>query len=416
MKPHIVVLGAGYAGLAAAKLAARRTGARVTLVNAHDRFVERVRLHQLAAGQELTEHPLADLLAGTGVRLVVDRVTGLDAGSKRVRLAGGSEVDYDVLVYALGSHTPVPEHAFGVTGPADAARLRARLAEASTVAVVGGGLTGLETAAELAESHPAVKVRLLTSGVLGEALSHRARRYLREVFAGLGVEVREGVRAAGVRPDGVLLTGGEHVAADTVVWTTGFGVPDLARAAGFAVDDHGRMLVDETLRSVSHPDVYGIGDAAAVRDQHGRELRMACATGLPTAHQVAESVAARLAGRAARPFRFRYFNQCVSLGRRAGLVQFVRADDTPVERILTGRFAARYKEVIVRGAAYAQRRPGVLGVYYRAGALTSGHHPRWSGMVSAPARRAAMTRQRSQGMPTGRSSRSSSPGRPSNPQ
>lgn len=369
MEPHIVVLGGGYSGLAAAKLLARRTRGAVTLVNAHAQFVERVRLHQLAAGQELPEHRLADLLAGTGVRLLVDRVTGLDAERRQVRLAGGAELAYDVLVYALGSHTPVPEHSFGVAGLEDAVRLRTQLADVGSAAVVGGGLTGLEIAAELAESHPGLKVRLLTDGVLGKTLSRRARHYLHEVFSGLGVEVREGVRVAEVRPDGVRLAAGDHVAADAVVWTTGFRVPDFARAAGFAVDGQGRMLVDKALRSLSHPDVYGIGDAAALRDQHGRELRMACATGLPTAYQVAESVTARLAGRDPRPFRFRYFNQCVSLGRRAALVQFVRADDTPVERILTGRFAAGYKELIVRGAVQAQRRPGMLGAYYRAGAL-----------------------------------------------
>src|SRR5206468_12356898 len=65
----------------------------------------------------------------------------------------------------------------------------------------------------------------------------------------------------------------------------------------------GRMVVDGTLRSVSHPEVYGIGDAAALHDQNGHELRMACATRLPTAHVVAESTAARLAGRTPEPLR-----------------------------------------------------------------------------------------------------------------
>jgi NADH dehydrogenase FAD-containing subunit len=102
MTTRIVVVGAGYAGLAAAKLAARWTGAEVTLVNAGDRFVERVRLHQLAAGQPLRDLPLAGLLRGTGVRLVVDRVTGIDAATRTVRL-GERELGYDRLVYAAGS-------------------------------------------------------------------------------------------------------------------------------------------------------------------------------------------------------------------------------------------------------------------------------------------------------------------------
>ncbi|WP_158891370.1 NAD(P)/FAD-dependent oxidoreductase [Amycolatopsis anabasis] len=370
MATRIVVLGAGYSGLIAAKLAAKRTNAAVTLVNAADRFVERVRLHQLASGQTPRDLPLADLLKGTGVDLVVDRVTGIDAAERTVRLAREARtLGYDVLIYALGSQAdldPVPgaaEHAYAVAGAEDALRLRDRVAAGGTVAVVGGGLTGIEAATELAETHPELKVRLVTSGRFGEALSERARRHLGRVFRRLGIELRDGVRVAEVRADGLVLTGGEHVGADTVVWTTGFRVPPVAREAGFAVDARGRMIVDETLRSVSHPEVYGVGDAAAARlPGGGQELRMACATGLPAAVRAAGALADRLAGREPKPLRFRYLNQCVSLGRRDGLIQFVRADDSPVEAVLTGRVAAFYKELIVRSTVPAQRHPVVTKV------------------------------------------------------
>ncbi|HEY0451675.1 NAD(P)/FAD-dependent oxidoreductase [Actinophytocola sp.] len=362
---HIVVLGAGYSGQVAANLAARRADAKVTLVNDRDRFVERVRLHQLAAGQELRERSLADLLRGTGASLVVDRVTGIDPGAHTVELAAGEPLHYDTLIYALGSRADlesvpgVAEHAFTVAGAEHAARLRERVAAGGTAVVVGGGLTGIEAATELAESHPELKVRLLTGDVLGSRLSERGRRYLRRSFGRLGIEIRDETRVASVRADGVLLAGGEHVAADFVVWTTGFTVPPLAREGGLAVDPAGRMIVDDTMRSVSHPDVYGIGDAAAVRRADGQELRMACATGLPAAQATVRAITARLAGREPTPFRFRYVNQCISLGRRDGLIQFVRGDDSPREAVLTGRFAALYKEIIVRGALQVQRHPGL---------------------------------------------------------
>jgi len=361
----IVVLGAGYSGLLAAKLAAKRTNAKVTLVNAGEKFVERVRLHQLASGQRLRDLPLADLLAGTGVELVVDTATAIDAGEREIRLAGGRTVGYDYLIYALGSRADldsVPgaaEHACTVADAAHAARLRERLEEGGVAAVVGGGLTGIEAAAELAESKPQLKVRLVTGGVFGGALSHRGSRYLDRTFRRLGIEVRDQVRVAEVRADGVVLADGEHIGADTVVWTTGFEVPPLARAAGFAVDANGRMVIDETLRSVSHPEVYAIGDAAAARRVDGQELRMACATGLPASAQGVRALADRMAGREPKPLHFRYFNQCISLGRRDALVQFVRADDSPVEAILTGRLAAVYKEGIVRGTISVQRHPGL---------------------------------------------------------
>jgi NADH dehydrogenase FAD-containing subunit len=361
---HIVVLGAGYSGQVAANLAARRLAATVTLVNERDRFVERVRLHQVAAGQQPRERRIADLLRGSGATLVVDRVTEIDTLAHTVSLRDGEPLHYDLLIYALGSHADlesvpgVAQHAFTVAGAEHAARLRARVAEGGTATVVGGGLTGIEAATELAESHPDLEVRLVTGDVLGSRLSERGRVHLRRAFVRLGIEIRDESAVTSVRADGVVLAGGEHVPSDFVVWTTGFSVPPLARAAGLAVDAHGRMLVDGTLCSVSHPDVYGVGDAAAVRAD-GQELRMACATGLPVAQAAVRAIAARLAGREPRRLRFRYLNQCVSLGRGDALIQFVRADDSPRELVLTGRVAALYKEVVVRGALQVQRHPAI---------------------------------------------------------
>ncbi|MEI5098928.1 FAD-dependent oxidoreductase [Streptomyces sp. PmtG] len=272
MAARIVVLGAGYAGVVAAKSIAKRPGTRVILVNASDRFVERVRVHQVAAGQVVRQRPIAQLLAGAPVEFVVDRVVAVDATRREVVLADGAPLAYDTLVYALGSFADrdavpgVAEHAYTLAVADDAARLRARLAEGSSVTVVGGGLTGIEAAAELAETRPEVKVRLVCGGELGAALSERGRQHLRRVFDRLGVDVRDSARVTQVSADGVLLADGAFLPADTVVWTTGFRVPEIAREAGFAVDDQGRMVVDETLRSVSHPDVYAIGDAAAARD------------------------------------------------------------------------------------------------------------------------------------------------------
>ncbi|MGX7826642.1 NAD(P)/FAD-dependent oxidoreductase [Actinokineospora sp. 24-640] len=355
----IVVLGAGYAGLLAANATARRTGERVVLVNERDTFVERVRLHQLAAGQVLPVRPLSGLLKG--VSLVVGEVVGIDAGARAVRLADGRELAYDTLVYALGSRGDLSapgaaEHAYDVGSADDAVRLRDRLAGGGTAVVVGGGLTGIEAAAELAR--PEVKVLLLTDR-LGAGLSAKGRGHVERVLTRLGVEWREGVRVAEVRADGLSLADGGHVGADAAVWTVGFRVPTLARDAGIEVDAAGRVVVDDTLRSVSHPDVYGVGDAAAARMPGGQELRMACATSLPTGQHAARAIADRLAGREPRRLRFRYVNQCVSLGRDDALVQFVRGDDSPRERVLTGRPAALYKELVVRGTIFAQRNPWV---------------------------------------------------------
>ncbi|OLT28823.1 oxidoreductase [Actinomadura sp. CNU-125] len=363
-----MVLGAGYAGLGAAKRAAAAAGqdAKVTLVNASGRFVERVRLHQLASGQRLTDLPLTGLLDGTGVDLVVARATGLDPDARKVRLDGGVDLGYDTLVYALGSTADldavpgVREHAFSVADAADAEHLRDRLPGLGSVTVVGGGLTGIETAAELAETRPGLRVDLVTAEPLGVSLGPRARRYLHRTFERLGVAVHENAPVAKVAADGLLLEDGRDLPADAVVWTAGFRVPRLAAEAGLGVDGHGRVRIDRTLRAQTHPDVIAVGDSATL-PVGGRASRMSCQAGLPMGLHGGKAAAALARGREPERMTLRYISQCVSLGRRDALVQFSRFDDTPIERaVLTGRAAVRTKELVVRGTVFAMRRPGVV--------------------------------------------------------
>ncbi|MGV9377235.1 NAD(P)/FAD-dependent oxidoreductase [Nonomuraea sp. NPDC003707] len=368
MTDRIVVLGAGYAGLGAAKRAARRlrgAGARVTLVNAADRFVERIRLHQLAAGQRLPDLPLAGLLDGTGIELVVARVTGIDPGSRTVRLdAPPYELSYDVLVYALGSAAEldsvpgVREHAYTLATADEAVRLGTRLAGTGEVTVIGGGLTGIEAATEFAFTRPGLRVSLLSGGLIGESLSARARRHLHRAFRRMGIAIRERAPIAKLGPNGLLLANGDELPAETVVWAAGFRVPGLAAEAGLATDRHGRMLVDRSLRSASHPEVFGIGDAARTLDRSGQVARMACQTGLPMGICAGDAVADLLSGRAPRRARFRYVWQNISLGRHDGVTQFTRPDDSPLDAVLTGRTSAAFKESIARGTVWAMRHPG----------------------------------------------------------
>lgn len=367
----MVVLGAGYAGLLTAKRLARRvcrSGVSVTLVNGESGFVERIRLHQVAAGQTVTDLPLARLLAGTGAELIVGTVTGIDLAGRKVRV-GEKMIGYDTLVYSLGSMTGVDgvpgaaEHAVTLSGPAAARQLATRLRaldeRRGTVVICGGGPTAIEAAAEFAESYPDLTVRMITKGGPGASFSPRAGRYIRKQLDRLGVEVTADAEVARVEPDGVALVGGVRVRADVTVWCAGFTVPALARHIGLAVDAAGRILVDQTLRSVSHPDVYAVGDAAAASGRWGDALAYGCRSGGFTGPYAADTVAARLTGRATEPFRFRYFHQCISLGRRRGLIQFVRgADDSPKWSILRGRLAALYKEAVSSSAVWLMRHPG----------------------------------------------------------
>lgn len=365
MTRRTVVLGAGYAGLAAATGIARRTrDVEVQLVDANPHFVERVRLHELAAGSGTAERPLSRILAGTGIRARTGRVESLDLPRGEVVLAGGDRIGYDDLVYALGSRTRVDHvpgvagHAYTLDGPGigrGARGLAEALRTARTVVVCGGGLTGIEAASEIAESYPGVDVTLATRGTLGPVLTDRGRAHVRTVLGRLGVRVLEGATVAEVTPSTVELADGTTLPSDATVWCGSFAASPIAAAAGLAVDDGGRVLVDETLRSTTHPEVYAAGDGAAVRMPWGTP-RMSCQAGLPMGLHVAESLARTVSGRAARTYQYRFMDLCVSLGRRDGLIELLHSDDSPARVLLTGRSAARFKEYVCRAASWAARR------------------------------------------------------------
>ncbi|NJP28673.1 oxidoreductase [Microbispora sp. SCL1-1] len=374
MQHHIVVLGGGYTGATAAGRLARRLhrdDVAITLVNAEPDFVERVRMHQLAAGQDLKPRPYSEMFAGTGVELKLAKVTGLDADRNTVTVSGVNggrteELSYDTLVYALGSGwnsqgvPGVAEHAYEIAGRSGALRLRERLARlgaGQTVVVVGAGLTGLEAATEIAEARPDLDVALAADGVLGGWLSPKGRAYLRKVCRTLGITVHENTAVTGVEAGRVTTAGGTAIPAAVTVWATGFAVNPIAEATTLEVTGTGQIVVDATMRSVSHPDVYAIGDAALAMGPGDKPLRMSCASGTLTAWQAAEAIAARLTGGKLPNVPIRYFNQCISLGRKYGLIQYVTADDRSVGAVLTGRLAAVYKELICKSAAWNVANP-----------------------------------------------------------
>ncbi|MFJ9322271.1 NAD(P)/FAD-dependent oxidoreductase [Streptomyces globisporus] len=370
---RVVVIGAGYTGATAAGRLARRLRGEdvsITLVNAEPDFVERVRMHQLAVGQTLRPRPFDEMFAGTGVELRLGQVTGVDVDHRTVTVTGAdgpSDLEYDTLVYALGSAwntQGVPgttEHAHEIAGRDGALRLRDRLAAlapGSPVTVVGGGLTGVEAATELAETRPDLDVSLIARGGLGDWLSPKGARHLRKVFGNLRITTHEHTTVTVVHADRVTTTEGDIPAAVTI-WTTGFAVHPIARATTLETGDTGQITVDATMRSLSHPDVYAIGDAALVTGPGDKPLRMSCASGVPTAWQAADAIAARLTDSKLPTISARYFNQCISLGRKEGLIQYVTADDRAVNAALTGRLAALYKELVCKGAAWGVANPTI---------------------------------------------------------
>ncbi|MER7496949.1 FAD-dependent oxidoreductase [Streptomyces pharetrae] len=374
MKHRIVVLGAGYAGAYAAGNLARRLSpadTEITVVNAEPDFVQRLRLHQLAAGQRIEAPKLADVFAGTGIRLRLARVTTVDPERRTVALAdadGGGELGYDTLVYALGSHVAdhgvpgVAEHAFDVAGRPSALRLRDRLdgldrRGGGTVLVVGDGLTGIETATEIAESRPGLSVTLIARGELGAPLSAGARAHLRRACDRLGVTVLEHTTVEAVEAARVLCADGTVLASDATVWTAGFAVHPIAAASGLEVTENGRIVVDRTMRSVSHPDVYAVGDSAHAIGDNGRPLPMSCASAGYTGKQAVEAIMGRLTGREVPNTKLEYLANHISLGRRDAILQLVDGEGLAKPKYLGGRRAARVKAGILGMSLWATSHP-----------------------------------------------------------
>ncbi|MGW1738894.1 NAD(P)/FAD-dependent oxidoreductase [Nocardia sp. NPDC001965] len=357
---RVVVIGGGYAGTLAANRLRRRPDLETTLVNPRPEFVERIRLHQLVAGTA-TATAGYDTLLGDGVRLLVDTATRIDTATRTVLLASGADLAYDYLVYAVGSTTApgsavpgVAEFAYTVAELEQAGRLRdavARAAGNAVVTVVGAGLTGLETATELAEQGRTV--RLICGGVPGPALSAPGRRSATARLRRLGVQIHTTAVVTEVRADAVVLDNGRILASAVTIWTAGFGVPELARASGLSTDALGRLHTDETLTSVDDDRVVAAGDAAA---PSGRPLRMSCQAAIPLGAQAADTVLSRIAGASPAPIDQAFVGSAVSLGRHGGLIQIARRDDTPVNLFLAGRIAAVVKETICRGTLWQIRR------------------------------------------------------------
>jgi len=350
-RSRIVVVGAGYAGLTTALRLARQVGARVRIDLVDGRADHQLvtRLHEVAAGRlapAAAAVPLRMLLAGTSIQLHRAWVEGIDLQLGQVTTSAGP-LDYDTLVLAPGSQTDYR----GVSGAAeltlalrtieDALRLREKLAvhlrrpgppffhaagrSGLTFLVVGGGYTGVELAAELADlrgrSAPALRVGLLEAGprLLPNSdawLGNQAAAALER----LGVQVFLDSPCQFVDGSGVQVPGG-HISANLVVWAAGVRAPCFLADAGLQVNLAGRALIDRSLAAVAHSEVLVLGDAAAATDSNGAELPPSAQAAVHEGLWAAADLEATLLGRTAQPFVARLDGEALSLGARRGLAR-----------------------------------------------------------------------------------------------
>ncbi|GAA3668312.1 FAD-dependent oxidoreductase [Nonomuraea antimicrobica] len=356
----VVVIGGGYAGALAANHLRMRADVDITLVNPRPEFVERVRLHQFVAGTGQATVDYGTLL-GEGVRLAVDSAAVIDTVARTVLLASGRSLDYDYLIYAVGSTATIPpsvpgaaEFAYGIAEFESAQRLRTRLEELpldAPITVVGGGLTGIETTAELTEQGRAVT--LVCGRSLAPSFSPSGRRAVARWLSRHGVAVLEDAMVSEVRPDALGFADGAARTSALTIWAGGFGAPELAAASGLQTDELGRLLTDETLTSIDDDRIVAAGDAAA---PSGQPLRMSCYAAGPLGAQAANTVLSRIAGTEPAVIDLAFSGACVSLGRRIAIRQIARKDDTAMNAYVGGRIGAAIKEFTCRFAVTRIRR------------------------------------------------------------
>ena len=338
MTTHIVIIGAGYAGCMAANRLSRKTrpgDTDLTLINSRPDFVERVRLHQRIAGTGEASTPLTEMV---DQRVTVKVASVAAIGDGEVTLDDGTTISFDRLIYAAGGAPRAQEGTLAVGDPEQALAARVRLAElpdGAHVTVVGGGLTGIETATEIAETRPGLHVRIQTLGEVGESLHPKARRRVDDELGRLKIATERGAYHGP----------GD---ADLVLWAIADDVSGLAGRSGLPVNEQGRLIVDEYLRSPADPRIFGAGDAADVPGQ-----RLSCQTALPQGAHAADNVARDLAGQALKPYSMGYTGQNVSIGRKRAVIQVARRDDTPIRVWFGGRPGALVKETVCRGAKSA---------------------------------------------------------------
>jgi NADH dehydrogenase len=359
--PRVVILGAGFGGLFAARALAN-AAAEITIVDRHNYHLFQPLLYQVAtAGLPPSDiaWPIRSILhRQRNTSVLLGEVVGIDVATHRVQLRNRGAVPFDYLIVATGSthsyfgHEEWEPLAPGLKSIDDATHIRRRILKAFEAAemeddaarrerllkfvIVGGGPTGVELAGTIAElAHHtlakdfrridprAAKVVLVEAGprVLA-AFKEPQSAYAQRALERLGVEVRLGTAVTGVDEHGVTLADGAHIPSATVLWAAGVAASPAGRWLGAPVDRAGRVLVKPDLSIPADPSIFVIGDAALVETEARRVPGVA-----PAAKQqgryVARVIDARLRGRPAPPpFVYRDAGNLATIGRQSAVIEF----------------------------------------------------------------------------------------------
>jgi len=365
---RLLVLGGGFGGLDVVRSVSASRAARgywdTLLIDKENFFQFNPLLPAVAVGAVETRHivyPLREMARHRRVRFIKNKVLAIDIERRCVQLHNGLVEPWDTLVIAVGSVT----NWFGVPGAetyarpfktlVDAMTLRARVVELFEMAeqartdaqrrrllsfvLVGGGVTGVEVAAELIEMardtllprYPSLSASHVGVTVIesGERLVPTARpehsAYVARHLAKRGVRMLLGSAVTRVEPHAVVLSDGRRLDAFTCVWTAGVIPPELVRRLPLQSHKDGRVRVDEQLRALrpdgsAVEDVYVIGDCAAIPRADGRMQPQLSQTSIAMGTHVGRALALRAEGRASPPFSFKDAGYIISLGKHSSVL------------------------------------------------------------------------------------------------
>ena len=359
-RPHVVVIGAGFGGTRVVR-ALRDADVRITLVDRHNFHTFQPLLYQVAtAGLDVGDvtFPVRTLLRRhRSASFVMGTVTAVDLPAQTVTVDHGLTLAYDFLVVAAGSVSHsfgvpgVDEHALALKDVDDAVLLRNRLIgdleRASRgvlrgeprpelgIVVVGGGPTGVETAGgmrelldkvlakdypELALEHLPITVVEAGSRLLA-AFDTRSSHSAAEALRGRGIDVRLDAGVDHVEEHSVHLRDGSKLDAGLVVWAAGVAASPLAAAVGTELQ-RGRLRVEANLSLPGHPNVFAVGDIAAVPGADGAPLPQVAQPAIQAGRHVAGEIVAAIAGRPGTPFRYHDKGSMATIGRNQAVVEF----------------------------------------------------------------------------------------------
>ncbi|PJZ44842.1 NAD(P)/FAD-dependent oxidoreductase [Leptospira brenneri] len=350
MKPKILILGGGYAGIIAAnRLDKQIKDSEITLISESSSFQERIRFHEMASSGQTKERNIREFLR-TNVSFLQTKVTEIFPKEKLVKVGTTDQkISYDYLIITLGSSQirslNPNENSIQSRGAVFEFLKKKDNSKIQNLGIIGTGLTGIEMATEWKHFHPNSKVTIIDRNPFASSFSKKGKDYMRSVFLENKIQILDQMNIESIEGNEIRFGNKTKLSFDSILNCTGFQSPSLLKESGFRTNSQNQIYVDPFLRSLDFPEVFVAGDSAYLENSI---LRMGCVTALPMGAYVADHLANLTRGKKLSPFSFQFFGRCISLGRNVGMIQLTEGNDKAKEWIIKGKWGAWMKELVCK--------------------------------------------------------------------